>query len=424
MRKEITRAHGWQEKPLDQLARLVGGGTPPRSHPEYFGTDIDWVTPSDLPAIGQVELLGPVSEGLSKRGLANSSAKEIVTGSVLYSSRASIGKIAVTNRVCATNQGFTNFIPKAGAVDPWFLAYLLCHHTPAITRLAGETTYKEVSRRKLGKFKVDVPRFQEQKRIAARIKRCLGCVQEIQMLRRKSLEEAAILGGAVFSDCLEDMISGTGVPIVPISDVAKVNPKRDIGIRTLDGDLEVSFVPMAAVDKETGTITNALVRPLADVRKGFTCFLKGDVIFAKITPCMQNGKSAVAHSLVNGLGFGSTEFHVLRPGPDVLAEWLWHIVRQRKFREEAQRNFRGSAGQQRVPASFIENYEIPLPALEQQLCVVNHMRECLKRVNGICNLLEHKSDSNVGSRTDPRKIGFDGRQLTNAILRKAFSGEL
>ena len=149
MRREIARAHGWQEKPLDQLARLVGGGTPRRSNPEYFGNDIDWVTPSDLPAIGQVEVLGPVAEGLTKRGLAKSSAKEIASGSVLYSSRASIGKVAVTDRLCATNQGFANFLPKAGVVDPWFLAYLLCHHTPAITRLAGETTYKEVSRSKL-----------------------------------------------------------------------------------------------------------------------------------------------------------------------------------------------------------------------------------------------------------------------------------
>lgn len=366
MSRQATGAHGWQEKPLDQLASLVRGGTPRRSNPEYFGTDIDWVTPSDLPAIGQVEMLGTVAEGLTERGLANSSAKEIAPGSVLYSSRASIGKVAVTDRVCATNQGFTNFIPKAGVVEPWFLAYLLYYHTPAITRLAGETTYKEVTRSKLRMFKVFVPRFEEQTRIAARIKKCLGCVQEIQMHRRKSLEEAVELVGAVFMDCMEEIVRDTEVPVVPISDVAKVNPRRDSGIRSLDEHLEVTFVPMASVDEETGTIVDALVRPLGNVRKGFTTFIQGDVIFAKITPCMQNGKSAVAKGLINGLGFGSTEFHVLRPGPLVLADWLWYIVRQKTFREEAQRHFRGSAGQQRVPASFVENYEIPLPSIEQQ----------------------------------------------------------
>ena len=197
MASRTTGADGWEAKSLDQLATLVGGGTPSRSNPEYFGTEIDWVTPSDLRPIGQVDVLGPITEGLSKSGLACSSAKEIAPGSVLFSSRASIGKIAVTDRVCATNQGFTNFVPNRGVIDPWFLAYLLCYHTPAITRLAGKTTYKEVSRSKLRAFKVYLPRLEEQLRVVGRIQECLKRVGEIRRLRHEAIPESEALPAAL-----------------------------------------------------------------------------------------------------------------------------------------------------------------------------------------------------------------------------------
>ncbi len=175
-------------------------------------------------------------------------------------------------------------------------------------------------------------------------------------------------------------------PVARLGDVAQVNPRRHSGLRSLAGNVEVTFVPMAAVDEETGTISCREVKPLGDVRRGLTAFAEGDVIFAKITPCMQNGKSAIAHGLVNGLGFGSTEFHVLRPGPDVLPEWLWYVVRQRSFREEARRHFRGSAGQQRVPASFIEQHMIPLPSIGLQRRIVGQVRWALVRVSEIQDL--------------------------------------
>ena len=175
-------------------------------------------------------------------------------------------------------------------------------------------------------------------------------------------------------------------PVARLGDVAQVNPRRHSGLRSLAGNVEVTFVPMAAVDEETGTISCREVKPLGDVRRGLTPFAEGDVIFAKITPCMQNGKSAIAHGLVNGLGFGSTEFHVLRPGPDVLPEWLWYVVRQRSFREEARRHFRGSAGQQRVPASFIEQHMIPLPSIGLQRRIVGQVRWALVRVSEIQEL--------------------------------------
>ena len=108
------------------------------------------------------------------------------------------------------------------------------------------------------------------------------------------------------------------IKIIRLGDVAEINPHRP-QIDLINADL-VTFVPMEAVDETTGEIATARPRPFGEVKKGYTVFTDGDVIFAKVTPCMQNGKHAIAHDLLNGLGFGSTEFHVVRPGPRILSE--------------------------------------------------------------------------------------------------------
>ena len=172
----------------------------------------------------------------------------------------------------------------------------------------------------------------------------------------------------------------------PLGTVATVNPRRDPALRSHGDRLRVTFVPMAAVDEVSGAITNPAVKAFGEVRRGFTSFGEGDVIFAKITPCMQNGKSAVANELVNGLGFGSTEFHVIRPGRTVLSKWLWYFVRQRSVLEHGQQHFRGSAGQRRVPADFLRNLMVPVPTVAEQYRVVCRIDECMDRIDEIRDL--------------------------------------
>ena len=120
---------------------------------------------------------------------------------------------------------------------------------------------------------------------------------------------------------------------------------------------------MAAVDEATGEVTAPENRKLGQVRtKSFRTFAPGDVLFAKITPCMENGKSAVVSNDATDLGFGSTEFHVLRPNAGVNPHFIWHFVRQRSFRRTAEEHMTGSVGQLRVPADFLKNFSIYLPA--------------------------------------------------------------
>jgi len=170
-------------------------------------------------------------------------------------------------------------------------------------------------------------------------------------------------------------------PLKPIGEICDVNPRLPRGHVIADEQI-VSFVPMAAIDEVSGTIQVQLTRPYGDVKKGYTHFKDGDVLFAKITPCMENGKAAIACDLAGGLGFGSTEFHVLRAKENVLPEWLFYFVRQPAFRREAKRNFTGTAGQQRVPTTFLASATLPVPPISEQRRIV----DLLSRAEGIVRL--------------------------------------
>lgn len=161
-------------------------------------------------------------------------------------------------------------------------------------------------------------------------------------------------------------------------EVCLLNPKKK-EVASIKDDTLVSFVPMARVDDVSGGMDVSEVKRLGEVRKGYTYFAEGDVVFAKITPCMENGKSAIARNLMNGIGFGTTEFHVLRPGPLTIPEWLHLFVRDREFREEAKKNMYGAAGQQRVPVDFLREATIPIPPLAEQRRIVARIEELTSR---------------------------------------------
>jgi type I restriction enzyme S subunit len=154
----------------------------------------------------------------------------------------------------------------------------------------------------------------------------------------------------------------------PLGDVCAINPRHERN--ALPDEALVSFVPMAAVDQNSGSIPRSSVRPYGEIRKGFTHFEEADVLFARITPCMENGKIAVARNLVNGLGCGTTEFHVLRPSGRILPEYIYRYLRQESFRRAAAANMSGTAGQLRVPTDYIRSVRLPLAPLAEQRRIV------------------------------------------------------
>lgn len=150
--------------------------------------------------------------------------------------------------------------------------------------------------------------------------------------------------------------------------ICDINPPTNTS--DLSGDTAITFVPMAAVGALTNMVDTNTTRPLREITSGFTRFRTGDVIFAKITPCMENGKIALVPELPHGIGIGSTEFHVVRPKPGIDAAYVCHYLMQESFRATARRSMSGAVGQQRVPAVFLREAVIPIPPTAEQARIV------------------------------------------------------
>ncbi len=153
--------------------------------------------------------------------------------------------------------------------------------------------------------------------------------------------------------------------------LVKCNPtKADV-----PNDMLVSFVEMAAVSND-GHIVGAVDRPMIEVRKGgYSYFEENDIIIAKITPCMENGKCAFATGLTNGIGMGSSEFHVFRCGTEILPQYLFGYLNRQVIRQEAEKVMTGSSGHRRVPIGFYKQLLIPLPTLSEQQQIVTFIQE-------------------------------------------------
>lgn len=152
------------------------------------------------------------------------------------------------------------------------------------------------------------------------------------------------------------------VRMVRLEDVCEINPRAP---KNVNDDTPVSFLPMSAVS-EDGYVSFEEARTYGDVKKGYTYFERGDVLVAKITPCFENGKAASTETIENKLGFGSTEFHVLRPSKNLDPKYIFYLIWSERFRKIGEKGMTGSAGQKRVPADLLRRLEIPLPPLDEQ----------------------------------------------------------
>lgn len=207
---------------------------------------------------------------------------------------------------------------------------------------------------------------------------------------------------------MDDGLTISAPPRVRLGDVVTINPGIDRD--ELEDETPVTFVPMPAVEALTGRMDTSDARPYSAVKKGFTAFATGDVLFAKITPCMENGKMAIVPRLPHGVGFGSTEFHVMRPLDDLDERYLYYFVSSSAFRHEAQHNMTGAVGQKRVPRPWLENQRIPLPPLPEQHRIVEKIETLFARLD--------KGDEAV------RQVQALLKRYRQSVLKAAVTGDL
>lgn len=273
--------------------------------------------------------------------------------------------------------------------------------------------------KKIEQLKIPLPPIKEQQRIVNRIESLFAKIDRAKELIENTLAQfeqnkMAILHKAFTGELTAKWRKENNIDLSSwengiLMDFCKINPKK-INTKEFDDDMIVSFIPMPCVSDIWGKIVKKELKKLGEVKKGYTNFCEGDVLFAKITPCMENGKSAIVDKLENDIGFGSTEFYVLRCDENKLNnKYLHYFVRQKTFRDEAKGEMTGAVGQQRVPKTFLENYKMKVPTIKEQQEIVNILDKLLAKYNKIKNLEQQLE-----------KIEL----LKKAILAKAFRGEL
>jgi len=183
-------------------------------------------------------------------------------------------------------------------------------------------------------------------------------------------------------------VSNTSFPIKQIGDICVINPLKS-AIKNISSGIKVSFVPMADLNENQIYFETKQTKPLEDVYNGYTYFADNDVLVAKVTPCFENGKAGLAKNLINGIGFGSSEFYVLRANDEVLPTYLYWIIKSPIFTEYAIPKMTGTGGLRRVPRNAVSEFQIPLPPLSVQEEIVAEIEGYQKIIDGAKMVVEN-----------------------------------
>lgn len=182
-------------------------------------------------------------------------------------------------------------------------------------------------------------------------------------------------------------IEFSGGNYLKLGEIATFNPSKD-EIKKLPGETSVSFVPMVSLNTFSAEFTANEERKIEEVKSGFTYFKDNDVLLAKITPCFENGKAGIAQGLKSGIGFGSTEYIIIRANTDIVyPEWIFYHINTPEFINGGKPHMTGTAGQQRIDINYVKQYQIPVPSLEEQRKILDDINAEKKLINSSKDLI-------------------------------------
>lgn len=351
----------WEYRKIGDVCIVERGGSP-RPIDQYITNDangINWIKIGDT---SESMYITETAQKIKPEGMKKS--RYVQPGDFLLSNSMSFGRPYILKTDGCIHDGWLVLRDKNSFFDKRFLYYYLSAKPTyeKFKMIAVGGVVNNLNSEMVRKISVPVPCKAEQIEIA----NLLDIVNRIILKRKQTLQKLDELVKARFVEMFGMPGTDTkGWGLQYLGTCCELNPKKGTDKRLVSG-LSVSFVPMPAVS-ESGKIDASQIKAYDEVKTGFTYFAENDVLFAKITPCMENGKGAVAVGLCNNIGFGSTEFHILRPiNNKSNPYWLYSLTSFDAFRKDAADNMTGSAGQRRVPAVFLEKYKVTLPPIELQ----------------------------------------------------------
>ena len=410
---------GWVWTTLEEISEIILGQSPPSS---TYNTDR-----KGLPFYqGKLEF-GETYP--TPRKWCTAPKKIAEKGDVFISVRAPVGPTNLCPEKSCVGRGLAA-IRGLNGIEPFFILYLMRAYEDELAGRGVGTTFNAITGNQLRTFEIPLPPLPEQHRIVSKIEELLTKLDtginelhkaQSQLTRyRQSVLKAAFAGKLTEAWRAEhqgeiepaEPVAGnlpTGWIWTTLEGVTELNPRIDK--QSIDDDLEVTFLPMKNVEELSGKIDLSETKRFSELkRKSYTPFQNGDILFAKVTPCMENGKIAIAHDLKNGIGFGSTEFHVIRLPEEQSRQFFFFYFLQQKFRQEAKRSMTGAVGLLRVPTDYMKKVPIPLPPLLEQQAIVFEIESRISVADEVQKIVTVELKR--------------AEQLRQSILKKAFSGKL
>jgi type I restriction enzyme M protein len=356
---------------------IQSGGTPSSTVKEYWGGDINWVTLADLPSDDIFTEIKESKRRVTEDGLLKSSAKIIPAGSVLVSSRATIGRVGIARTALATNQGFKNIVIKdSDEVDTTYLAYVMVGLKEKIEALATGATFKEISKSNFEKLEIPLPPIEIQRSIATELDKY----------------HSILIGARLIYDNYAQKIEGdSSWPEFKISEVcSRVSAAIDPTVH--DGN--VSYIGLENIESNTGRSIGDVKANYKSIKSTKTKFEKKDVLLGKLRPNLNK----VYLSDIEGIC--STDIYVLRPNTDVInPQFLATILRSSEVNEEIVRGVQG-AQLPRVSWAHISNIKISVPPLDVQLSIadsITHEAELIESSREIIDIFNKKIQHKVST---------------------------
>ena len=352
--------HGWEIKKLGEVCDFQGGSQPPKE---------EWI---DEPREGYVRML-QIRDFTQSRSFDIEYVKE--SNRLKYCNEddvllgrygASVGKV-LTGLAGAYNVAIMKTIPNRELLNKQYFKYFLQSPSfqiflqQASTMRAAQAGF---SKENIQDFTLPVPPLPVQERIVSELDLLNGIIEK----KREQLKELDALAQSIFYDMFGDPITNEkGWEVKKLGEVCKVNPsKKDTSIGLSNSDI-VSFLPMEDLPIKACYHSPKQTRLFSEVQSSYTCFANNDVLMAKVTPCFENGKIGIASNLMNGIGYGSSEFIVIRANNiDVIKEYPYFVIQNTSFIENACAQLTGTSGLRRVPRQYVENCNISIPPLPLQ----------------------------------------------------------
>ena len=410
----------WAWCRLGEIGEIITGNTPSKSNEEYYGNKYPFFKPTDLDS---GYFVTEAQDNLSIKGFEIS--RKLPIKSILVTCiGATIGKTGFIRREGTCNQQINAIIASKLIFSEYI--YLLCispYFQNEIIKNASATTLPIINKSKFEKLFLPLPPLAEQKRIVEKIEELLALVDDletnktdlqsyIKQAKTKVLEmavrgelvsqnpddePASVLLERIKNEQKSSKSKGKNtahnthyeeeLPFdIPenwtwcrLGEITMINPKNNI-----EDNKEVSFIPMTLISDGFSNKHSYEVRLWGEVKKGFTHFQEGDIGIAKITPCFENRKSVIFSNLVNEVGAGTTELHILRPfAYSEIKKYIYWFINTESFIQRGISHFSGAVGQQRVGKDILENTLIPLPPLSEQHRIVEKIEEIFSELEFI-----------------------------------------